>query len=352
MKSLEMFFDFSRPLSLKEQESFTARDKRLNGVFGLSAEKATDLFNTRLHAPGNFKHGLRIRNRFSCLEWEIPEDVVSDRTAPRREQRPPATRIVTSQGAALRFYLAALAAAQISAKPGEKSTVALPLAGDSQGLGWDDVVATGAVPTGGGATVSMTRDKKARSLRTALKTLHDARLVQVGGEPGERGRFNNFVLLSDAGWQVPGADPLPYTVPKTNERFFTLPAGFVTNGWLNVLEDSELAVLLMAACGLYSLHQLKPGFDLKDGEVAISGDARLRRYGIHRDPFSAARKTLEWFGLLDVREVARHMEDGRGEDGEMNLHRLSLVREGFDSNGFDVVRHVMKVQLERRGTPK
>jgi hypothetical protein len=348
MPTIEAFFDFSRPLSAKELRSFQARQKRLNGVFGTSAEKATARFNNHLGAPGNLNNGFRIRTLFSCLQSAIAEDEVSDRSAPKRELRPPGAQIVTSQGAALRLYLTAIAAAQIGANPGGRPLVALPLAGDSKTIGWDDVVATGAVPSGKGRTVSMTRDKKARSIRNALDTLCDAGLVHLPGQPGKRGRYDGFALLSDAGWQVPGADPLPYTVPKNNEDFFTLPAGFVTNGWLNVLEDSEIAVLLMIACGRFGLGVLRDDFDLEPAEVAIPGDARLRLYGIHRDPFSTARKTLEWFGLIHVREVARHHEDGRGEDGAMNLHRLTLQPEGFESNAFDFVRHVIDVQIKRR----
>jgi hypothetical protein len=105
-------------------------------------------------------------------------------------------------------------------------------------------------------------------------------------------------------------------VPAKREDYFTLPAGFVMNGWLQVLEDSEITLLLMVPCGRGTLVATSEA-DMAPGEVAIPAEVRLRRYGIHRDPFSAARKTVEWFGLLDVREVARHF-DGRRED----IHRL------------------------------
>jgi hypothetical protein len=85
------------------------------------------------------------------------------------------------------------------------------------------------------------------------------------------------------------------------------------NGCFHVLEDAEITLLLMVACGRGTLVATSKA-DLVPGEVAIPAEVRLRGYGIHRDPFSAACKTLEWFGLLGVREVARHF-DGRGEDG-------------------------------------
>jgi hypothetical protein len=113
------------------------------------------------------------------------------------------------------------------------------------------------------------------------------------------------------------------------------PSGrFVMNGWLHVLEDSEITLLLMVACGRGTLVATSEAA-ISPGEVAIPAEVRLRRYGIHRDPFSAARKTLEWFGLLDVREVARHF-DGRGEDGAARLHRLSVTPRGFEVNAVDI----------------
>lgn len=86
--------------------------------------------------------------------------------------------------------------------------------------------------------------------------------------------------------------------------------------------------------------------DLRAGEVAIPANVRLRYYGIHRDPFSAARRTLDRFGLLDVREVRRH-DDARGEDGEMNLHRVSLLLDGFDVDALSTVRGALQAQLAR-----
>lgn len=148
------------------------------------------------------------------------------------------------------------------------------------------------------------------------------------------------------GWQNPG-DPMPYTVPARADEFFTLPAGFVTNGWLNVLEDSEIAVLLMVACGWYSIGPPSDALDILPGEVAIPGEERLRYYGLHRDPYATARKTLEWFGLLEVREVMRHLSDGRGEEGAMQLHRLRLIRSSFDEDAYELVPQVLQAQLDR-----
>lgn len=342
--------DFSRPLTAKEARAFASRSRRLEGAFGSSARKATDRFNTSLGVPGYLADGLRIRAPFSCLTSPIAEAEVSDRKAPRLELRPPATRILTSQGIALRLYLTILAAAQVTTKSGHQFDNRLPINGAGHPLGWDDIVATSAVQSGRGRSYSSVRDKKARSIRAGLENLERAGLVELVGDAGKRGRHDDFVVLDEMGWQNPG-DAIRYVVPGAKEAVISLPTGFVTNGWLNVLEDSEIVVLLMVACGWWGL-PVSAEFDVEIGEVAIPGEDRLRYYALHRDPFASARKTLEWFGLLKVRELMRHSGDGRGEDGATQLHRLSLIRAGFEANAYEVVPGVLQAQLDRAaGSP-
>ncbi len=187
------------------------------------------------------------------------------------------------------------------------------------------------------------RDLKGRSVRSALDSLFDAGLVELPGAPGRRGRHEGFTLLHEAGRQYKN-DPHPYVVPlEKDSDFFQLPAGFISQGWIHVLEDSEITLLLMVACGKKSLPPSVES-DINPREIAIPADIRLCHYGIHRDPFSAARKTLSWFGLLKVREVNRH-DDGRAEGGDARLHRLELVPDGFDTDALTTVRTVLEEQL-------
>lgn len=339
---MELVFDWTRPLSVKEREAFTARRRRLAQSFGTSATEATKALNSL--AP--LAEGLAVRHAFSYLSKPTEESPVSDRQAPERSQRPSATRISSSQGVALRLYLAALAVAQATNKPGMRAQLPdLAIAEFGQDVGWTDVVATKSVASGSGRSLSVIRDKKARSVGTALNTLNAAGLVELRGGAGLRGRYHGFTLLHEGGRQLIG-DPRPYLVPAVQDGdWFRLPAGFVSEGWIHVLEDSEITVLLMVACGKGAF---PPGIalDINDGEVAIPAAIRLCQYGIHRDPFSTALKTLKWFGLLNVRELGRH-EDGRAEDGEVQLHRLKLVPGGFDVPALEKVRSVVAEQLQR-----
>lgn len=343
---MELFIDFSRTLNKKERATIEGRRSRLDDQFGASVAGATKKVNRQLDLAGGLPAaGLRIRPPFAYLSEPIDEELVSDRRAPDREYRPSATRIASGPGIALRTYLTALALAQASTRPGKRPRLDFPIVAYSGEDGWSDFVATGAVRAGAGRDSADIRDKKGRSVRNALDTLEEAHLVHLPGAPRKRDRYKGFELQHEAGRQLEG-DPIRYVVPREDEDCFALPAEFITQGWVHVLEDSEIALLLMVACGRGTLPAYGDNADLRVGEVAIPADVRLRHYGIHRDPFSAARKTLDWFGLLDVREVRRH-DDGRGEDGEMKLHRLSLLPEGFGVDALSTVRGALKAQLAR-----
>lgn len=233
-----------------------------------------------------------------------------------------------------------IALLQLHRKPGARAHLAelgIPIAGDSQHTGWADLVA--ALPTDSnlGGIYYNARDKRARTVRKALERLAAAGLVDVPGNPGERNRFEAFVPLHEAGAEELG-EREEYEVPKTSAPVFVVPPDFVLNGWLHVLEDSEIAVLLMAACG--------SGSWIEDGLRVFPGAVRLRHYGIHRDPYAAARKTLEWFGLLDVKEIGRH-DDGRAEDDKRYVHRIRLRTAGFEKPALPAIQSALQFQLNR-----
>jgi hypothetical protein len=134
------------------------------------------------------------------------------------------------------------------------------------------------------------------------------------------------VLLDERGGR-PYAEPLEYVVPTPKEGTFGIPAGLITNGWIHVLEDAEVALLLMTAC--------KVGSITTGDVVAVPGEIRLLHYGIGRDAFEAHRM-LTQLDLLHVDEVARH-DDGRAmdySDDGAQLHRLRLLPRGFEQEAW------------------
>src|SRR4029450_3424007 len=158
---------------------------------------------------------------------------------------------------------------------------------------------------------------------SALQRLSDAQLVALtrrkkGGSDATV--YENFRLLDERGGRAVG-EPLDYHVPKTRELTFELPAAFFNHGWVHVLEDSEISLLMMVACGL--------GRNLGE-DVALPGEVRLLHYAISRDAFDS-HFLLTRLGLLSVQEIGRH-DDGRAEDYQQSgalLHRLRLIPEGF-----------------------
>lgn len=338
---LESVLDLMRKPTARECEQLQRRLLRLQ-MDGLSAhlESINDKLLTYERPASNLRSaGLRLRPQFACLTDPIDGDS-SDRKAPPRELRPPATRISSSKGSALRLELTVLALLQLYRKPGAAAHLAalqIPVAGDSQNTGWADLVAALPSNINMGGTYYSARDKRARTVRSALETLEAAGLVDVPGKHGERNRFEGFVPLHEAGATVLG-EREEYAIPAISEEAFALPSGFILNGWLHVLEDSEISVLLMAACGV--------GSWTEDGLKAFPGMVRLCRYGIHRDSYSAARKTLEWLGLLEVKEVGRHV-DGRAEDDVRFLHRIGLRTAGFEQPALPAIQSALQSQLAR-----
>ena len=285
-----------------------------------------------------------IRNGFSYLESPAPGDA-SDRRLPDPSYRPPATRVLTAKGAALRLELTALALAQASSPRGRKPQNRLPLRpnrGQAQPLGWIDLVGSTAQPRSDGRYGATAMDKRNKQLQTALATLEKAQLVNLPRRQASRGAYEDFVLLDERGGRTYG-DPLDYAVPSTGEAVFHIPAEMITNGWIHVLEDTEIALLLMTACRLGSI---------TDGEaVAIPSSVRLLHYGIGRDAFEAHRM-LTQLGLLSVDEQARY-NDGRAvdyTDEGAQLHRLRLLRPGFAQDGWSTMTATIESMLDRTRT--
>ncbi|MGX1703151.1 hypothetical protein [Microbacterium sp. NPDC055357] len=309
----------------------------------------------RLARPG---HSVAIDHVYSSMRGELPsagltlrtgfafrdgaaDPIASDRKAPPRELRPPATRLMTSRGAALRFVLTLLALVQTARRPGVKARLVefgFEVGGHRTARGWADLIVTDATNSNRHGVYLTARDKRTRSVRNALIALAEAGLVDVPGAPSERNRFEKFVLLDERGVDAVG-EPQEYRVPSKAESTFTIPSGLITNGWLHLLEDSEIAILLMVACA-------RDGW-WDQGLLVMDPHIRLQNYGIHRDVFSSARKTLDWFGLLRVEERNRH-DDGRAENGEQLAHRLGLAHDGFDKPALPTVIDALTRQLARR----
>lgn len=333
-----ILIDFSRPPTERERSVSTIRLQRLNQL--ASSVEKTQKALQRVGDKSKLGSHLRLRPEFIYRDEPAPPGS-SDRALPAPEHRPPATRIMSPRGAALRFFITAVAEAQTRCGPGTRPANTRELRPRTlRDVGWVDLLASPAQPSGKGQTRMVVNDKKLRQLQSALKRLAEAGLVELPRHDEPSGKYEGFRLHHEGGDRPVGA-PLPYTVPKRNEVVVELPQALITNGWIHVLEDTEIALLLMVACRRESL--------FNEEDVAIPADVRLLHYGIGRDAYDA-HVMLSRLDLLEVNAPGRHF-DGKVQDfhtGEAPaLHRLKLLPDGFEQDAVETLRKQLKYQLSR-----
>ena len=265
------------PGALAQPVSLERRLDRLARIEG-QAQRASACF-AQFRRP----HHLRIRTEFAMrTEPAQPAGDLTDRLLPPRAERPPATRLVSPRGIALRLYLTALFVMQ-SRPPGIMPRNTLPLADPDAPVSWIDLLATTSKPR----RYSTARQLKLRQLHDALRRLSSSE-VQLARLPNEQrkpiGRYEGFSLLHEAG------DGQPYVVPSEESKTLYLPRGLFDNGWIHVLEDTELAFVIMLAC-LRSRSGNAPVF--------ATSETRLLRFGLGRDAYDSHR-LLSSFGLVKV----------------------------------------------------
>lgn len=301
------------------------------------------------HTPGN------IRIRASYIEREDRASTGSDRKQSDRRERPPATRILTSRGSQLRFSLLTLFEAQSRTKPGgkpSKNTRPLTSGGGSE-VGWVDLLATDTRENKASRDRKRSINASAKmdsQLKTSIEKLADptVELVQLDAANPHNRRFENFALLHEGGRRDVGLN-VPYVVPQSSdlEDTFTLPTALFTQGWIHVLSESELAMLVM--CARLSDASANRRF-------RISGDDRLQYHGISPTTYDN-HLLLSSLGLLEV--VPHKMRTSKGKvvgyepakpnptTGKISKrglvpHEITLLAEGFDRLAFSALKEALE----------
>jgi hypothetical protein len=297
------------------------------------AERACTGFG-RIRTPRN----LRIRVEFAMRsDPAAPNGDLADRLLPPRNERPPATRLVSPRGIALRLYLTALFVAQ-SRQSGAQPRNKLPLADTDAPVSWIDLIATTA-ERHSGRVYSGEREKKLRQVHDALRRLSGSE-VQLVRLPDFRrtptGKYEGFLLMREGGAPIGGGDNQLYAIPVPESKTMYLPGGLFLNGWIHVLEDSELAFMLMLAC-------LRSHFG--KAPVFATSEVRLLQFGLGRDAYESHR-VLSHLGIIRV-HPGPHPGRRLGKAGRYlksdppKLHRFELLNDGFDEPAIPVMRHVM-----------
>lgn len=318
--------DFSEPPNDKERVKLRKRRDRLHAK-EKSVMEAT--WAMRTLAGGSGIAAVNVRYEF--VDTGVPVSIQrrgdpSDRRLPDKEDRPPATRIMSPRGAALRVFLAALFERQARTRPGNR----LPLAAGGAGvISWIDLVASDAESSGTGKYHMSASAKKIRQMESALDRLAAEELVElIGAEEPGTGKYEKYRLMHEGGRRATGPN-VSYQVPDPQrERAFPVPATLFTDGWVHVLEDTELAFILMMASG----HHTMGGQAFR-----ITAADRLLRFGIGRDAYEA-HMMLSRLGLVTVtQDPGRHL-DGKvrdfGSGGKAIPHTLGFVPAGFERDAF------------------
>ena len=264
-------------------------DRRLGRLAKIEAqvEEARESFE-RIRRPRN----LRIRVELAMHDTPARSNGdMADRLLPPRNERPPATRLVSPRGIALKLYLTALFVAQ-SRPPGTVPGNTLPLADADAPVSWTDLIVTPSERHSGRVYMGQ-RQKKLRQVHDALRRLSspEVQLVQLPNfQRAPTGKYEGFLLLHEGGAPADRHDNQRYTVPSAESKAMYLPGGLFMNGWIHVLEDSELAFVLMLAC-------LRSRFDAMP--VFASSEVRLLQFGLGRDAYESHR-LLSRLGIVRV----------------------------------------------------
>ena len=177
---------------------------------------------TRIRRHGNLRIRLQFARRDDPAE---PNGDLSGRLLPHRNDRPPATRLVSPRGIALKLYLTALFVAQ-SRSAGELPGNKLPLADPDAPISWIDLVATTA-ERHRGRIYSGQREKKLRQVQDALRRLSDPgiQLVELPNFHSKpAGKYEGFLLMREGGAPYGGGDNQQPQCRRRSPRRCSCPA--------------------------------------------------------------------------------------------------------------------------------
>jgi hypothetical protein len=300
--------------------------RRLNRLVDMTP--AISAATTALAAlPGADKMSeVRIRHEFVWSRQPAPAQLASDRKAPPVAQRPPVTALMSATGITLKLYLVALFDAQARARDnGVIPTNPHPItATDQTGRpGWTDLITTEATDPDAGDWSISALEKRGRSIRGALNTLHDADLILLPNGDQPSGKHERFRIKHEGGRPATGENRR-YRVPQ--KAFFTVPTQLFTHGWIHVLNDTEIAFLLI----LSFWQQQNPGQRFR-----IPTSDRLRRHGLGRDAYSDSTRVLADLKIAEAEadpQVQRASRAGVGNRFYSLPHLFQLVPTGLDQD--------------------
>lgn len=243
----------------------------------------------------------------------------------------------------MRFYLLAVFEAQCRKGPGATAGGTRVLSHGQGNVSWVDMVAVDAEGHRRTKEYRTALDNRIRQMKGALTTLEQIGMVEVHRVAGTK-QYARFELMRENG-RGDLATPNTYTVPKANEATLHIPIEFWLNGWIHVLQPSEIATWLMfrhLAQKYYSHHA-------RDG-VYVYGDDRKAKYGIKRDAYEA-HAMLSSLGLLERLDGLTVNDDLtitiHPERDKYEPHHFQITDDGLKALAVPKILEVLDERLAR-----
>lgn len=263
-----------------------------------------------------------LRRSFVALAAPLRGDL-SDAHPPSPASGPPLARLIRPRGVALRTALTAIFVAQCST--GTPAALGdLRVEPTDEQLGWRDLVCVPAEHRPDTVQAATVTDNRIRQVKAALDLLAKPSLglLSLPRAGTARQRYDQLRLLNEGGVRPAGQAP-DYQIPRSNEVVMTMPADFFLNGWLSILDDSEIAAWLM----FRHRHQALGG-GVDTAGVELSGADRLATYVLKRTIWDQHR-ILRLMGLMRHDGDDRRRSDGTVDDfldeGPGSRHRFHMI---------------------------
>lgn len=289
-----------------------------------------------VYAAGGQPPSILVRSSMVARKMFLLVEGDRDKT-PRA--KPPAADIVRSRGLALRLELALLFVQQCSKKPGVRL---LPVEADGDGSGLINLFATGTRRQGKTSYRKQRSAMRAAQVRNALDILAGRGLVELGPDLEEQSPYDRMWLANEGG-PLPGKDLTRYSKLTTSEPTVSIPIEFFTNGWIQVLTDSEIWNWLAFR------HQ--GGMTAADSpagkDVALPAVLRLGWYDLTRDAWDT-HAMLDRFGLMTVNpgEITTGLTAAGNQRFEREPHQFDLDDQVLSKPGHPAVLAAVAAALE------
>lgn len=248
---------------------------------------------TNIHTASGKPLSVLVRRDF--IARRVPQFGLSDRDRADRH-KPPMATIVRSRGIALRLELTLLFLAQTMAKHPHR--VPLPVESDPENtasIGLVDLFATGTRIAERSKLRRSRQTMRAMQVQNGLNLLAKTglELVTLSEGPGRAG-YEKIVLNYESG-RPELKDVSRYTVPSPSSKSVSIPIEFFTNGWIQVLTDSEIANWL----AWRDFADMRDPAKVASDPMIMGGGARMATYDLTRDAWDT-HLMLGRVGLLNA----------------------------------------------------